>query len=375
MSFISYYASEAMRMSGEVSPIMTSNQRIVVLKQPVGTTACITPWNFPNAMITRKASAALAAGCSMVVKPSAETPLSAMALCQLAVEAGIPEDVLSIVTCDHPRSIEIGKAISQSEKIAKLSFTGSTAVGKQLMEMCASTVKRTSMELGGNAPFVVFDDADIPAAVAGAIACKFRNAGQTCVCANRFFVHSAVYDDFISQFKSAIESLTVGDGFAENVDVGPMITSAAVTKVHEMVEDAIASGANVVCGGHVHSLGNNFYTPTLIDNVNLDSRLFREEIFGPVAAVHRFESDEEVIAKANDTRAGLVAYFYSDNLKRVWHVAEQLEYGMVGVNTGIVSTEVAPFGGVKESGIGREGSSHGMDEYQELKYVLMDLGN
>eukprot|EP00055_Hartaetosiga_balthica_P014637 m.81585 g.81585 ORF g.81585 m.81585 type:complete len:512 (-) comp8647_c0_seq1:319-1854(-) len=373
-SFVSYYAGEIMRMSGEVSPIMAPNQRIVVLKQPVGTTACVTPWNFPSAMITRKASAALAAGCSMVVKPSAETPLSAMALCYLAEQAGIPDGILPILTCDHQRSIDIGKELAMSERIAKLSFTGSTAVGKKLMAMASSTVKRTSMELGGNAPFIVFDDADIQAAVAGAIVCKFRNAGQTCVCANRFFVQDGIYDEFMALFKTAIEGLQVGDGFDEHVDVGPMITDAAALKVHAMVQDTLHHGANLVCGGSFHAKGANFYAPTLIENVGISSRLFREEIFGPIAAVHRFTTDQEVIEKANNTRAGLVAYFYSNNLKRVWSAAEQLQYGMVGVNTGIVSTEVAPFGGIKESGIGREGSSHGMDEYQELKYILMDLG-
>eukprot|EP00043_Microstomoeca_roanoka_P009283 m.88455 g.88455 ORF g.88455 m.88455 type:complete len:564 (-) comp14540_c1_seq1:43-1734(-) len=373
-SFIYWFAEEALRSYGDVHPVMHPQQRIMVWKEPVGVSACITPWNFPLAMITRKAGAALAAGCTMISKPSAETPLTALALAELAYQAGIPEDVLSIITCSHRSSPSVGKELATNRKVAKLSFTGSTAVGKDLLAMAASTVKRVSMELGGNAPFIVFNDADIDAAVEGAVASKFRNAGQTCVCANRFFVQSGVYDKFMTKFSNAIEKLKVGDGFDSGVNVGPLITQAAVAKVTELVTDAQRRGARILMGGMKHPRGGNFFYPTLVADVGTESRLFREEIFGPVAAVAKFTTDDEVVELANRTRAGLVAYFYSRDVQRIWRTAERLQYGMVGVNTGMVSTEVAPFGGVKESGIGREGSKYGLAEYEELKYVLLDLG-
>eukprot|EP01147_Barroeca_monosierra_P003598 gene3598-6190_t len=356
-SFIYWFAEEAMRSLGDVHPAMTKNQRIMVWKQPIGVTACITPWNFPLAMITRKAGAALAAGCTMIVKPSAETPLTALAMAELAYQAGLHEDVLPVVTASHESSPMVGKVLATDERVAKLSFTGSTAVGKQLLGLASTGVKRVSMELGGNAPFIVFDDADVDAAVQGAIASKFRNAGQTCVCANRFFVQDAVYNDFVIKLNNEIEKLQVGDGFSPGVAVGPLISRRTVKQMQQLIVDAQRHGARVLSGGIPHPLGGNFFYPTLVGDVSPDSKLFCDEIFGPIAAVTRFSTDRDVIHMANNTRAG-----------------EALEYGMVGVNTGLISTEVAPFGGMKESGIGREGSKYGLAEYEELKYVLLDLG-
>ncbi|EGD83333.1 succinic semialdehyde dehydrogenase [Salpingoeca rosetta] len=373
-SFVYWFAEEAIRSYGDVHPPMAPNQRIMVWKQPVGVAACITPWNFPLAMITRKAGAALAAGCTMIVKPSAETPLTALAMAELAYQAGIPEDVLPVITASHETSPTVGKELATNPKVSKLSFTGSTAVGKQLLGLAANNVKRVSMELGGNAPFIVFDDADIDAAVSGAIASKFRNAGQTCVCANRFFVQSGVYDEFMTKLKREIEKLPVGDGFKDGVAIGPLINEAAVRNVTRLVIDAQRHGARILAGGMKHPLGGNFFYPTLVADVKAQSQLFCEEIFGPIAAVSKFTSDDDIVRMANSTHAGLVAYFYSQDLRRIWKTAELLEYGMVGVNTGIISTEVAPFGGVKESGMGREGSRYGMAEYEELKYVLLDMG-
>lgn len=368
-SFIEWFAEEGKRIAGEVLPAPTTDKRLVVIKQGVGVTAAITPWNFPIAMITRKVAPALAAGCTSAVKPAEATPLCALALAELALRAGIPAGVLNVVTTARPAVV--GEVLTSSPIVRKLSFTGSTAIGKRLMAQCAPTVKRLSLELGGNAPFIVFNDADLDAAVKGALASKYRNAGQTCVCANRLLVQDEVYEAFTAKLVAAVAALQVGHGMTEGTQIGPLINEAAVNKVEHLVADAIRKGAQVAWGGTRHTLGGNFYTPTVLTQATPDMALAQEEIFGPVAPIFRFKTDEQAIALANDTRAGLAAYFYSRDIGRVWRVAEQLEYGMVGINEGLISNEMAPFGGVKESGIGREGSHHGIDEYLQIKYLCM----
>lgn len=365
-SFLEWFAEEAKRVYGDIIPAAASDRRIVVIKQPIGVVAAITPWNFPNAMITRKAGAALAAGCTIVIKPATATPYSALALAELAAEAGIPAGVLNVVT---GKSNIVGETLTSSPIVRKLSFTGSTSVGKQLMAECANTVKKVSMELGGNAPFIVFDDADLDLAVAGAMASKFRNAGQTCVCANRIFVQEGIYDAFAARLKQAVQALKVGNGVNEGVDIGPLIDQAAIDKVQEHVDDAIAHGATALVGGHIHALGGLFYEPTILLNVSRQAKLMDEETFGPVAPLIRFSTEEEVISMANDTPFGLASYFYTSNYSRAWRVSEALETGIVGLNEGLISTELAPFGGVKESGVGREGSKYGIDDYVEIKYI------
>jgi succinate-semialdehyde dehydrogenase/glutarate-semialdehyde dehydrogenase len=368
-SFIEWFAEEGKRVYGDVIPTHLPDRRILVIKQSVGVVGIVTPWNFPNAMITRKAGPALAAGCPVVAKPASETPLSALALAVLAEEAGLPAGVFNIVTSTHSR--DIGKELTESPLVRKFSFTGSTEVGKALIRQCASTVKKVSMELGGNAPFIVFDDADVDEAVKGAIASKYRNAGQTCVCANRVYVQAGIHDAFVEKFTAAVRDLKVGRGEESGVNIGPMISQSAIEKVEELLEDAKSKGATVIEGGAAHELGGLFYRPTVVGGVTADMAFAREEIFGPVAPVFRFETEEEVIELANATEFGLAAYFYARDLGRVWRVAEGLEYGMVCINDGILSTEVAPFGGVKESGIGREGSKYGLDEFMEIKYITM----
>lgn len=367
-SFIEYYAEEAKRINGETIPSPFKDGRIVVVRQPVGVVAAITPWNFPAAMITRKVGPAFAAGCTAVVKPAMETPLTAFALAALAQEAGLPDGVLNVLTGD---SKAIGGEMCSSPDVRALTFTGSTPVGKILIKQCADTVKKMGLELGGNAPFIVFDDADIDAAVKGAIASKYRNAGQTCVCANRLYIQDGVYDEFAKKLAAEVDKMVVGNGLMGETTQGPLINLEAVEKVEELVADAVDKGAEVITGGEVHELGGRFYQPTVLTEVTTDMDVTFEEIFGPVAPLYRFKTDEEVIELANATEFGLASYFYSRDIGRVWRVAEALEYGMVAINTGILSTEVAPFGGVKESGIGREGSSHGVDEFTEIKYMLM----
>jgi len=370
-SFIKWFAEEARRVYGDVIPAPTADKRLLVLKQPVGVTAAITPWNFPAAMITRKAGPALAAGCAMIVRPAAKTPFTALALGVLAEQAGVPAGVLQVVT---GKSSLIGKVLTDSPIVRKLSFTGSTEVGRKLMAQCAPTIKRLSLELGGNAPFIVFDDADLEQAVAGAIASKYRNAGQTCVCANRLYVQSGIHDAFAKRLAEAVAAMPVGPGTQPGVLIGPMIDAKAVEKVESHIADALGKGAKVVLGGKRHALGGLFFEPTILSGVTSEMRVAREETFGPLAPIFRFETEEEVIAAANATEYGLAAYFYTENASRVWRVAEALEYGLVGHNTGLVSNEVAPFGGMKQSGIGREGSKYGIDEYLEIKYVCSYIG-
>lgn len=368
-SFIEWFAEEGRRAYGDVIPQHQADKRIVVLKQPIGVCVAITPWNFPAAMITRKAGAALAAGCTMVVKPALETPYSALALCELAGRAGIPPGVLSVVTGDAK---SIGGEMTSSPIVRKLSFTGSTAVGKLLMEQCASTLKKVSLELGGNAPFLVFDDADLDAAVEGAIASKYRNTGQTCVCTNRFLVQDGIYDEFARRLAEAVRGqLKVGNGLDEGVAQGPLINEAAVEKVESQIADALSKGAKVATGGARHALGGTFFQPTVLTDVTPTMAVAHEETFGPVAPLFRFETEEEAVQMANDSEYGLASYLYSRELSRVWRIAEALEYGMVGINTGLISTAVAPFGGVKSSGIGREGSRYGIEEYLEIKYMCI----
>jgi len=369
-SFIEWFAEEAKRVYGDTIPAHQADKRILVIKQPVGVCAAITPWNFPNAMITRKAGAALAAGCTMVVKPAGHTPLSALALCELAHRAGMPEGVLNVVTGS---ASEIGDEFTSNPIVRKLSFTGSTEIGRLLLAKCSESVKRVSMELGGNAPFIVFDDADIDAAVQGAIQSKYRNAGQTCVCTNRFLVQDGVYDEFAEKLSAAVSEMKVGDGMDEGVTQGPLIDEKAVLKVEEHISDAVSNGARVLVGGARHELGGSFFQPTLMVDVSSNMLVAHEETFGPVAPLFRFETEEQAIEMANDTEFGLAAYFYSQNLGRVWRVSEHLEYGMVGINSGIISTAIAPFGGVKQSGMGREGSKYGIDEYLEIKYLCMGI--
>ena len=367
-SFIEWFAEEGRRIYGDTIPQHQADKRIVVIKQPVGVVATITPWNFPNAMITRKCGPALAAGCPVVVKPASQTPYSALALAELAERAGLPKGLLSVVTGS---ASAIGGEMTSNPIVRKLSFTGSTEIGKLLMQQSASTVKKVSMELGGNAPFIVFDDADLDAAVEGAMLCKFRNTGQTCVCANRILVQDTVYDAFAEKLAVAVSKLRVGNGLEEGISQGPLIDMAAVEKVEEHVADATEKGARIVAGGARHDLGGSFFQPTLLADVTTEMKVTREETFGPVAPLFRFKTEDEAIAMANDTEFGLAAYFYARDLGRVWRVGEALESGIVGINTGIISTEVAPFGGVKESGIGREGSHYGLDEFLEVKYLCM----
>ncbi|KAG6570601.1 Succinate-semialdehyde dehydrogenase, mitochondrial, partial [Cucurbita argyrosperma subsp. sororia] len=369
-SFIEFFSEEAKRVYGDIIPPTLADRRLFVLKQPVGVVGVITPWNFPLAMITRKVGPALACGCTVVIKPAELTPLTALAAAELSLQAGIPAGVVNVVMGDAPA---VGDAILASSQVRKITFTGSTAVGKKLMAGAAGTVKRVSLELGGNAPCIVFDDADVDVAVKGAIAAKFRNTGQTCVCANRIFVQEGIYEKFADAFSKAVQSLQVGDGFGEGVSLGPLINEAAVQKVEKFLQDATTKGAKVLLGGKRHSLGMTFFEPTVLTDVKNDMLLSREEIFGPVAPLLPFRTEEEAIALANDTNAGLAAYIFTNSIQRSWRVTEALEYGLVGVNEGLISTEVAPFGGVKQSGLGREGSKYGLDEYLELKYVC--LGN
>ncbi|ELB1138646.1 NAD-dependent succinate-semialdehyde dehydrogenase [Vibrio parahaemolyticus] len=364
-SFIEWFAEEAKRTYGETIPAPSADKRLVTIKQPIGVACAITPWNFPIAMITRKAGPALAAGCSFVVKPSESTPLSAFAVAELAYQAGIPRDVLQVVLGENSR--QVGAIFTSHPLIRKLSFTGSTQVGSVLMQQSAADIKRTSMELGGNAPFIVFDDADIDAAVAGAMASKFRNAGQTCVCANRFYVHSKVYDEFVVKFDAAVQQLNVGNGLEEGVNIGPVISESAKQGIQALIDGAIEQGAKPVTA--LKKLDGLFMQPVVLKDVTHDMTIVSEEIFGPVAPVIRFDSDAQLIEMANDTIYGLASYFYSQNIHRVWKIAEALEYGMVGINEGMISTEVAPFGGVKQSGIGREGAKQGIDEYMDVKYL------
>ncbi|MES2831461.1 MAG: NAD-dependent succinate-semialdehyde dehydrogenase [Pseudomonadota bacterium] len=370
-SFVEWFAEEAKRIAGEIPTSTWADKRTLVLKQPIGVCAAITPWNFPIAMITRKVAPALAAGCTIVIKPAEQTPLSALALVELAHRAGLPPGVINIVTADAERSIEIGNTLCDSTTVRHLSFTGSTPVGRILMAQCAPTIKKVALELGGHAPFIVFDDADLDAAVEGALQSKYRNAGQTCVCTNRFYVHAAIHDAFVSKLAAGAAAIRVGNGREPGVGQGPLIDEQALAKVQRHVRDAVAKGATVQTGGKLHALGGNFYEPTVLSNVTDDMLIMQEETFGPVAAVMKFTTEDEVVAAANDTIFGLASYFYARDIGRVWRVAEKLEYGMVGINTGMISNEVAPFGGVKQSGLGREGSRHGIDEYLELKYLCI----
>jgi succinate-semialdehyde dehydrogenase / glutarate-semialdehyde dehydrogenase len=368
-AFIEWFAEEAKRVYGDVIPATAPDKRIIVLKQPVGVVSAITPWNFPNAMITRKAGPALATGCTIVIKPAAETPLSAIAIAQLAEEAGIPPGVLNVVTAKSGRAV--GPVLTQDPRVAKVSFTGSTEVGKLLMEQAAKGVKKVGMELGGNAPFIIFDDADLDKAVTGAIISKYRNAGQTCVCANRLLVQDGVYDAFAAKYAQAVEKLAVGAGTESGVAIGPLINQAAVDKVDELVRDALGKGAKALLGGATHARGGLFYQPTVLTDVTPAMRVAQEEIFGPVAPLFRFKTEAEAIQLANDTPYGLAAYFYARDVSRVWRVAEGLQYGIVGINEGLISMEVAPFGGWKESGIGREGSMYGINDFLEIKYLCL----
>lgn len=368
--FIEWFAEEGKRAYGDVVPSHATDRRIVVLKQPIGVVAAITPWNFPSAMVCRKIGPALAAGCTVVLKPASATPFSALALAQIAEEAGVPAGVFNVVTGS---AREIGGELTRNPKVRKLTFTGSTEIGIQLMRECADTMKRVSMELGGNAPFIVFDDADVDAAVEGALVSKFRNAGQTCVCTNRFYVQDGVYDDFVSKLAARVRELKVGYGMDEGTLIGPVIDEAAVAKVEEHLNDALAGGAQLMAGGKRSVLGGTFFEPTVVANVHAGMKLAHEETFGPLAGVIRFSSEADAIALANDSEFGLASYFYSGDLSRVWRVAEALEAGIVGINTGLISTEVAPFGGTKQSGLGREGSRHGLDDYMEIKYLCMGV--
>ena len=368
-SFIEWFAEEGKRTYGDIIPTPANDRRILVIKQPIGVVAAITPWNFPIAMITRKCAPALAAGCPVVIKPAAETPLSALALAELADQAGIPKGVLNVVV--GTKSSEIGLALTNSSIVRKLSFTGSTAVGKILTRNCADTMKKVSMELGGNAPFIVFDDANLDSAVAGAMISKFRNTGQTCVCSNRILVQEGIYDEFVSKLSEAVKTLNVGNGMEEGINQGPLINESALKKVQDHISDALGKGAVLVTGGKPHSNGGTMFEPTIIGNVTTSMKVASEETFGPLAPIFKFSTEEEAIRMANDTEFGLASYFYTNDVNRIWRVSEALEYGMVGVNEGVISNEVAPFGGVKESGLGREGSHYGIDDFLELKYICM----
>lgn len=369
-SFIEWFAEQGKRTNGEIIPSPSSDKRLMVIKQGIGVCAAITPWNFPAAMITRKAAPALAAGCTMVIKPANETPYTALALAELAAQAGIPAGVINIVTGD---AVKIGEVFTSDNRVRKLSFTGSTGVGRLLMRQCADSVKKVSLELGGNAPFIVFNDADMEKAVAGAMGAKFRNAGQTCVCANRFYIHKDVYQQFSERFVAEVKKLKVGNGFTEGVTIGPLINHKAVEKSQSLLADTLQRGATLLCGGERDKAGENFFQPTVVGNVPADSHILEEEIFGPVAPLVIFDNEEEVVHLANNTIYGLAAYFYSEDPQRIWRVAENLEYGMVGINTGLISNEVAPFGGIKQSGLGREGSEHGIEDYMEMKYLCQGL--
>ena len=370
LDYLEWFAEEAKRIYGDVIPGHMSDKRLIVIKQPVGVTAAITPWNFPHSMISRKAGPALAAGCPMIVKPAMETPFSALAMAYLAQQAGVPDGIYSVVTGDP---VAIGGEMTTNAMVKKISFTGSTRVGKILMKQCADTVKKMSMELGGNAPFIVFDDADIDAAVTGAMMSKYRNSGQTCVCANRLFVQAGVYEAFSQKLAEQVRAIKVGNGLEAGVAQGPLISQAAANNAEALVNDAKDKGATVLCGGQRVDADANFFAPTILTDVNKDMRIASEEIFAPIAPIFKFETDEEAIALANDTEYGLAGYFYSRDIGRVWRIAEALEVGMVGVNTGMLTTEVAPFGGVKESGMGREGSKYGIEEYVETKYICLDI--
>lgn len=367
-AYLEWYAEEGKRAYGDIIPGPASDRRIVVTKEPVGVCAAITPWNFPSSMITRKVGAALGAGCSMVIKPAAQTPYSAFALCVLAEEAGVPAGLVSVVTGS---ASEIGKEMTANPIVRKFSFTGSTEIGRLLMSQCSDQIKKVSLELGGNAPFIVFDDADLDAAVEGALISKYRNAGQTCVCANRIYVQDDIYDAFVEKFVAAVNKIKVGAGTEANVTQGPLIDKAAVSKVQEHIDDAVSKGAKVAAGGKQHDLGGLFFEPTVLTEVTSSMKVAKEETFGPLAPLFRFKTEEDVVQMANDTEYGLAAYFYSRDLGRVWRVAEALEYGMVAINTGILSNEAAPFGGIKQSGLGREGAKYGLDDYLETKYMLM----
>ncbi|MCC4243842.1 NAD-dependent succinate-semialdehyde dehydrogenase [Stappia indica] len=368
-SFIEWFAEEAKRIYGETIPGHQADKRIVVIRQPVGVVGSITPWNFPNAMIARKVAPALAVGCSFVARPAELTPLSAIAMAVLAERAGVPAGIFNVLPSSD--SAGVGQELCANPKVAKITFTGSTRVGRILMKQCADTIKKMSLELGGNAPFIVFDDADLDAAVEGALIAKYRNGGQTCVCANRIYVQSGIYDAFAAKLAEKVRGMKIGNGFEEGVTVGPLISEAALKKVEEHVSDALAKGARVLEGGKRAEQGGTFYRPTVLADVTTDMKVAREETFGPVAPLFRFEDEAEAVAMANDTEFGLASYFYSKDLARVWRVAEALESGMVGINTGLISTEVAPFGGIKQSGLGREGSRHGVEDYLELKYLCM----
>lgn len=371
-SFIRWFAEEAKRVYGDIVPSLNPQLRYTVLKQPIGVCAAITPWNFPSAMITRKVAPALAAGCTMIVRPASQTPFSALALGELAVQAGIPAGVLQIVTGS---SQTIGQILTQDERIRKLSFTGSTEVGRELMQQCATTVKKLSMELGGNAPFIVFEDADIAKAVDGLIASKYRNAGQTCVCANRIYLHEKIHDKFIKQLIKKVKALNVGNGLNEQTDIGPLINAQAIEKIQNLLTDAVNKGAKIALGGEKHQAGELCFQPTIIHQLDTTMEIAQAEIFGPITAIFSFKDEEEVIAQANDSIYGLAAYFYTQDLARSWRVAERLDYGMIGQNTGLISNAVAPFGGVKQSGFGREGSKYGIDEYLSIKYWCLDIAS
>lgn len=369
-SFIQWFAEEGKRIYGDVIPTTNAGQRFLVIKEPVGVVAAITPWNFPIAMITRKAAPALAAGCTIVIKPANETPYCALALAKLAEQAGIPKGVINVVT---GKSAEIGSVFTSHEKVKKLTFTGSTPVGRLLMEQCAPTIKKLALELGGNAPLLIFEDADLEKAVQGAILAKYRNAGQTCVCANRIYVHKNIYKAFSEKFVTAVKALKVGNGLDEGTQIGPLINEKAVLKAQKLIDDACAKGASIACGGKKHELGYSFFEPTVLTNVDQTMEIVSEEIFGPVAPLISFETDDEVIAQANDTIFGLAAYIYTENISRIFKVSEQLEYGMVGMNSTAISNEVVPFGGVKQSGIGREGSKYGLEEFMTIKYLCLGV--
>jgi succinate-semialdehyde dehydrogenase/glutarate-semialdehyde dehydrogenase len=368
-SFIEWFAEEGKRTYGDVIPTPSNDRRIIVIKQPIGVVASITPWNFPIAMITRKCAPALAAGCPVVIKPASETPLSALAIAELADQAGIPKGVLNVVVGTH--SSEIGLALTDSKIVRKLSFTGSTAVGKILTRNCADTMKKVSMELGGNAPFIVFDDADLDSAVSGALISKFRNTGQTCVCSNRILVQEGIYDEFVTRLADSVKTLNVGNGMEDGINQGPLISQKALDKVKDHISDAVDRGAVIVAGGKPHQSGGTMFEPTVISNVDSSMKVASEETFGPLAPIFKFSTEQEAIDMANDTEFGLASYFYTSNVNRIWRVSEALEYGVVGVNEGVISNEVAPFGGVKESGLGREGSHYGIDDFLELKYICM----
>lgn len=369
-SFIEWFAEEGKRIYGDTIPGHQADKRLIVIKQPIGVTAAITPWNFPSAMITRKAGPALAAGCTMVLKPASQTPFSALALAELANRAGVPAGVFNVITGSAGA---VGNELTSNPLVRKLSFTSSTEIGRQLMEQCAKDIKKVSLELGGNAPFIVFDDADLDNAVEGALASKFRNAGQTCVCANRLYVQDGVYDRFAEKLQQAVSKLHLGDGLQADVTTGPLIDEKAVAKVQEHIADALEKGAKVLCGGKAHALGGNFFQPTILVDVPNNAKVAKEETFGPLAPLFRFKDEADAIAQANDTEFGLAAYFYARDLSRVFRVGEALEYGIVGINTGIISNEVAPFGGIKASGLGREGSKYGIEDYLEIKYMCIGL--